>query len=121
MVGQINGSSRNVSKRIIVPRKDDPEKVKYIYKEIDGIILLCSHVDDVGNYLGAISTNDDSTISTLNPVTNAFKFVSSEAKQQMNKMRSCMDNTKSKKMVTVVHSKNNKLVHQRMKDQLAQS
>ena len=39
----------------------------------------------------------------------------------MNEMRSCMNNTKSKKRVTVAHSKNNKIVHQQTKDQLAQS
>ena len=61
MASQINGSSKNVSKQIVGPRKDDPEKVEHLYKKIDVINLLCSLLDDVGNYLVAISTDDDST------------------------------------------------------------
>ena len=81
IASQIDESLKNVSKRIVGPRKDDPEKVKHFYKKIDAINPLCSLVDDVGNYLDVISTNADSTISTLNPAINALKFVSSEGKQ----------------------------------------
>ena len=74
MASQIDGSSTNVSKRIVGPRKDDPEKVEHLYNKIDAINLLCSPVDDVGNYLDAISTNDDSTISNgiELPLSEAF-------------------------------------------------
>ena len=94
IASQIDGLSKKVSKQIVRPKKDDPEKVKHLYKKIDATSLLCPLVDDVNNYLDAISTNEDSTISTLNPAIDALKFVSSEGKQQMDKMRSCMNNTK---------------------------
>ena len=72
MASQIDGLSKKVSKRIVRPRKNDPEKVKHLYKKIDAINILCSLVDDVGFYLGVIPTNDNSTISTLNPAIDAL-------------------------------------------------
>ena len=73
-----------------------------MFSSIDGIEAIISLVDDVVSYLDS-STNSD--IVGLSLVGKALKYALASGKIQLSKIRSAINNTKSKKIVEQDHNK----------------
>ena len=101
--GQIDGSAKSCRKQSIGPRSDDPKKIEWLFKKIDGTGLLLSLVDDVQSCLESTTNNANGQCvpSSAQFAIDMLEFVVSNGKQQLNGMRKLVNNSKADQHINI--------------------
>ena len=94
MAHHIDNSANKSKKGSRRERFSDAKTIENVFSSIDGIAAIFSLVEDVFLYLDS-SANSDSVGLSL--VGKALKYASASGRIQLSKIRSAIDNTKSKR------------------------
>ena len=114
MASHIDGTAYETKNGSHRDRFSDAEKIENAFSSIDGVETVFSLVDDVVLCLESSSNPEGAGLSV---VVKALKYASSAGRDQLNKIRLAIDNTKSKTRAAQVHKRLTKADRMRAADQ----